>query len=67
MKVSIPNPLHGVSQVHFESGLSEIELVHAKATAATSFKDLHHIANRMNEKNISYREAFLELHNEGII
>ena len=59
MKVSIPH----TPQVSFEPGeLSVIELVHAKATT-----HLIPISNRMKEKNITYREAFLELKNEGVL
>jgi hypothetical protein len=47
--------------------LTELELVHARYTARTNFWELARIATIMKERNISYREAFLALHNEGEI
>jgi len=60
-----------IVQVMFLEGeLKPLEIVHARGLmreGGSSFQLLIRIAERMNEKGISYRESYLELRNEGSI
>jgi hypothetical protein len=62
------NILDTTTEVSFAPNeLSTLEQVHARATARVNFPQLCRIAQIMQDKGITYREAFLELRNEEVL